>query len=233
MSILSLFVVAQGDMHPTIGFPPNCNLSVTQNCAPTYEDLSQASALWSCPGGERTSASTWPKQCVAGSGTNPLCPGKLTEESPCCCPKDGCYAEPAFNPVIGVCKGGSCACGSSSTRAPSCVPQGEADLCGNIGATKCTGTSVACCFGHNVERLVPYYDAGTSAKINYVAAYQFDATANEWRQQPASSFNTDGALPTFDLMQPYAPPSLLPLVTWLSFSLPLDTWHDLLPLYFP
>ena len=198
---------AQGSMHPQIGFPPNCNLSVAFSCAPTYERLAQGSALWPCPKAARTAASTWPAQCVAGQGgANPLCPGELTEASPCCCPSDGCYAEPNFNTVIGVCRGASCACGGSATRAPSCAPEGAPYRCGQQlagGGAACTGDSVPCCFGNDVTRLVPFYDAGTRAKINYLAAYQFDADAQVWRQQRGSSFNTNGSLPTFDLMRPY------------------------------
>ena len=196
--------LAQGVMHPRIGFPENCNLSITMSCAPSYQALANASVLWPCPEAAHTAASTWPEQCVVGQGDqNPLCPKELSDSSPCCCPSKGCYAEPKFNPVIGVCRGGSCACGSSNTRAPSCAPQGDADKCGQFGATTCTGHSVACCFGNNVERLVEFYDAGTQAKINYLAAYEFDVDAQVWRQQRASSFNTNGSLPTFDLMRRY------------------------------
>ena len=237
---LCALVVAQGDMHPSIGMPAGCRLNVTNDCAPTYAALANASKLWACPAGTKSAHSTWPDQCVTGNDPtgNPLCPGKLTDADPCCCPKQGCYAEPKFNTIIGVCQGASCACGSSSTRAPSCAPQGDADRCGSMpsqdgdvsqdrvfqlseghahgqtagswssrnrtaAAGACTGESVACCFGANVERLVPFYDAGTRATVNYLAAYQYDEAAGHWVQQPESSFNADGALPPFDLMKPY------------------------------
>jgi hypothetical protein len=62
---------------------------------------------------------------------------------------------------------------------------------------------VACCFRSNVERLKPFYDHGTRAVINYWAAFGFDKATKTWRQQPESSFNSDGKLPPFDLTRPY------------------------------
>ena len=205
---------AQGSMHPQTGFPPSCNLSVTFDCAPTYSDLKAASELWQCPAGDRTPASTWPEQCVAGSGSNPLCPGELSNTSPCCCPKAGCYSEPRFNTVLGVCKGGSCACGSSKTSAPSCAPEGAADKCANLGATPCSGPQVACCFGNNVERLVPFYDEGTKAVVNYLAAYEFDKDAKRWVRQGESSFNTNGSQPAYDLLKAFG--GLPPSDAWMA-----------------
>ena len=202
-----------GHQHPSIGFPDGCNINVTGSCAPTYDTLQQAGVLWPCPADKKTSASTWPT-CAAGEGSNPLCTGRLNESCSCCCPAAGCYSEPLFNTVIGVCKGASCACGGSSTRGPSCAPQGEADRCGSVGSTTCTGESVACCMGSDVERLVPFYDEGTHAKLNYLAAFEYDTTAAEWVRQNESSFNADGELPTFDLMQQYG--GLSKEAAWLA-----------------
>ena len=107
-----------GDMHPRIGFPENCSLDVVNQCAPTYDALASAQKLWACPSGNRIPGSTWPAQCVPGTGSgNPLC-ATLNASASCCCPAEGCYAEPRFNTVIGVCKGGGCACGSTRTSWP-------------------------------------------------------------------------------------------------------------------
>ena len=203
LSALSLAtgVRAQGSMHPDHGFPAGCDLTATGACAPSYAALQSAGELWKCPSGAKTSSSTWPT-CVAGSGPNPLCAGELNASRSCCCPLAGCYAEPKFNTIVGVCKGGSCACGSNKTQAPSCAPEGDADSCSNLGPKACTGPAVPCCFGQDVSRLVPFYEAGTSAEINYLAAFEFDKSAKVWRRQDESSFNTDGKLPAYDLMKP-------------------------------
>lgn len=194
-----------GDMHPTVtGFTkPTCNLSVTGSCAPSYADLDAAGVLWPCPDGDespRTCASS--ATCVPSldpASGNPLCPKLLNDSSPCCCPAAGCFAEPQFNWIIGVCKGASCACGSTKTTANSCAPQNRSDQCG----ADCTGAKVPCCFGADVSDLVPYYEEGTHALVNYVAAYQFDVGSQTWRLAADSSFNTDGSRPAFDLLKPY------------------------------
>ena len=156
-------------MHPEIGFPDNCDLTVGGSCAPSYETLDEAGALWKCPAGN--SKSDWPSNCQQGAGSNPLC-YNLSDAQSCCCPRDGCYAEPLFNTVIGVCKGTDCACGSTRTSAPSCVPQGRAGSCDG----SCTGPSVPCCFGNDVSKLVPYWNTGSEVVLNYLASYQFDRT---------------------------------------------------------
>ena len=187
-----------GNMHPSIGFPPGCDLTVSNDCAPSYEALASAGALWPCPAGNASAVTCGAAGCVEGTGDNPLCDG-LSESSPCCCPKKGCAAEPRFGTVIGVCKGASCACGSTKTRAPSCAPQNRSGQCD----TKCTGASVPCCFGQDVTPLVPFYEEGTHAVINYLAAYEFDVAAGVWTLAADSSFNTDARFPACDLMQPY------------------------------
>ncbi len=149
-----------GDMHPTIGFPPGCNVTVGGQCAPTYETLAEQGALWPCPDGN--DKASWPA-CEVGTGTNPLC-HDLSESQPCCCPLDGCYADPLFNTIIGVCKGDDCACGSDHTTAPSC----GSGKCG----TGCTGPDVACCFGEDVSQLVPWWTSGSEVVLNYIAAFQ-------------------------------------------------------------
>ena len=112
--------------------------------------------------------------------------------------------EPLFNWIVGVCKGTGCACGTSTGKS-----------CGNGKCSNtCTGPTVSCCFGNDMTPIVPYYDEGTHAKINYIAAYQFDATAKAWSLQPDSSFNTDGRYPTFDMMKPYG--GLTPDQAWLA-----------------
>ena len=184
-----------GDMHPSIGFPLGCNISRAGDCAPSYGALDAAGALWPCPSGAPTSRTCGHEmQCVVGAGgDNPTCQG-LSAAAPCCCPRPGCAAEPQFNSIIGVCKGGSCGCGAGA-RAPSCGG-------GRCGA-QCNGTVVPCCFGADVSALEPYYAEGTHARVNYLAAYNFNASAQQWQIAEDSSFNTDGALPTCDLMQPY------------------------------
>lgn len=151
-------------MHPTIGFPPNCNVSHVNACAPTYSALHSAGALWSCPAGNvsaRTCASGG--ACVAGSGANPTC-AALDADHPCCCPADGCHVEPLFNWIVGVCRGAGCACGTSTAK--SCAPQNETGRCG----AQCTGPTVPCCFGADVSPLTPYYNEGSHAVINYIGA---------------------------------------------------------------
>ncbi len=187
-----------GDMHPQIGFSsnPNCNLTTLQNCHPTYETLNASGKLWKCPLGHATKSTCsdgTKHTCSPGSGGNPLC--NLSEVNPCCCPKDGCFAENKFNQIIGVCKGLGCACESAS--APSC---GDG-TCGN----KCTGEIVPCCFGNDVSALEQYYKAGSKVVLNYMAAYQFDDTVDPpvWRISSHSSFNTDGRFPAYDLMKEY------------------------------
>ena len=189
---------SSGNMHPQIGFPVGCDLEKTGSCAPTYVDLSSAGVLWPCPSGDASAATCGAAGCKTGTGENPLCDG-LSASEPCCCPAAGCHAQPLFNTVIGVCKGTSCACGSTGTRANSCAPQNETGRC----AADCTGPSVPCCFGVDVSPLVPFYAEGTHAKINYLAAYEFDTSASVWALASDSSFNTDGRKPACDLMQPY------------------------------
>lgn len=196
-----------GNMHPTVtGFTKTtCALNRTGSCTATYDDLAAAGALWACPRGDATAASCAAPGggCVPGTGDNPLCAGRLNASSPCCCAAPGCAATPQFNWIIGVCKGASCACGGASTRAASCAPEGEPTRCGDARGAPCSGPSVACCFGANVEPLVPYYDEGTHAVVNYIASYQFDATARVWRIVEESSFNTDGSRGAFDMMKPF------------------------------
>ena len=205
-------------MHPSLGLGSNpaCNLTTLSNCAPTYGQLKDANALWSCPRGEAKQGTCGFGSCVeslAGGG-NPLCGGQLNDSAPCCCPKKGCYTEPLYNTVIGVCKGTGCACGDST--APSCAPQGNPEQCGgSVNGTQCTGRLVRCCFGANVEDLVPFYNLGTQAVLNYWAAYQYDVTSNEWVIQEESSFNTNASQPPFNLTAPHgglADPSL----AWLA-----------------
>ena len=144
--------------HPEQGFPAGCNVSITGNCAPTYSALNETGALWPCPTGNSSSATCGSGGCEQGTGENPLCMN-LNAETPCCCAKAGCNAEPLFNWIVGVCKGPSCACGSS--HAPSCAPQNQTGRCGS----KCTGADVPCCFGADVSPLQEYYDEGTHAKV--------------------------------------------------------------------
>lgn len=195
-----------GNMHPSIGFPPGCNISQTGSCAPTYAALNASGALWPCPSGAPTNLTCGAAYaCVPGEGDNPTC-GALSPRAPCCCPRAGCSAAPLFNWVIGVCKGGSCACGAGGTQAPSCG-SGRCDA-------KCAGAPVPCCFGTDVSALMPAYAEGTHAKINYVAAYDFNDAAGRWEIAQDSSFNTDGSRGAYDLMQPYG--GLAPEQAWLA-----------------
>ena len=196
-----------GNMHPelSLGANPACNPETLQNCAPSYAQLSAAGKLWPCPDGRATATTCGAPgtcgargACVPGTGANPLCGGKLTAERPCCCPADGCYTEPLYNTVIGVCKGAGCGCGDA--KAPSCAPQGAPDACGGThNGQTCDGPVVACCFGANVEELQPFFDLGTQAVLNYWAAYNFDNATKQWKIQAESSFNTDGSRPPYNL----------------------------------
>ena len=183
-----------GFMHPQLGFPPNSSVAKA-DCAPSYAALRAAGALWRCPDGAATAQTCGGAggSCVVGEGANPTCKN-LNASSPCCCPAVGSAAAPQFNWIVGVCKGASCGCGGSA-RAPSCGG-------GRCGAS-CSGPVVPCCFGADVSPLEPFYDEGTHAKVNYFAAYNFNAAAGQWEIDESSSFNTDGSLPTFDLLQPY------------------------------
>ena len=188
-----------------MGMPATCNLSYfntdENNCAPSYADLFGADLLWQCPEGANTSSTCAGQgSCVPGvpigDSTNPVCQVGLSDLTPCCCPKVGCSVEPLFNWIVGVCKGAGCAC--SNYTANSCEPDGAPGTC----ATSCTGASVPCCFGNDVTPLIPYYEEGTHARINYIASYQFNTTSSSWDIQPESSFNTDARFPSFDMMQP-------------------------------
>lgn len=181
-----------GNMHPQIGFPDNCDITKTNNCAPSYSTLQSAGVLWPCPDGASTTGTCASTGCVTGSGGNPVCNG-LNATNPCCCAKQGCYVQPLFNWIIGVCKNNSCACGSST--APSCGN-------GKCGGS-CNGASVPCCFGNDVSPLVPFYSQGSHVKLNYIASYQFDSSAKVWRIQQESAFNTDAKYGVYDLMLQY------------------------------
>ena len=194
-----------GDMHPSIGLGANpaCNFTTLIDCAPSYAQLKAAGKLWSCPRGTATPGACGCDACVesAVGGDNPLCHGQLNASHPCCCPKPGCFTLPQYNTVIGVCRGVGCACGDAS--APSCAPQGDAARCGGTAhGNKCNGTTVRCCFGANVEDLVPFYELGTQAVINYWAAYQFEASTRQWVISEESSFNTNASRPPFNLTAP-------------------------------
>jgi hypothetical protein len=77
-----------GNMHPQNGFPPSCDISRPNSCAPSYADLLSARQLWPCPRGDAT-----PDTCGGGgrcaTGEGGLC-SNLSSASPCCCPKVGC-----------------------------------------------------------------------------------------------------------------------------------------------
>ena len=53
-----------------------------------------------------------------------------------------------------------------------------------------------------MEELVPFYDLGSQAIINYWAAYQFEPATHEWVLQEESSFNTDASRPSCNLTAP-------------------------------
>ena len=192
-----------GDMHPQIPMPANCDLTYfktsANNCSASYADLFAADALWPCPAGAPANASGscgCGAACVAPSGPNAgICPTGLSEQTPCCCSAPGCTAQPSFSRIIGVCRGAGCAC--SNFSAPSCGA--GSGTC----AAGCGGPPVRCCFGNDVTPIVKYYDEGTHAVVNYIAAYQWNASAGMWGIAPASSFNTDGRFPAFDMMKPY------------------------------
>lgn len=183
-----------GDMHPGIGFPVGCNLTRVNDCAPSYSTLQSAGALWPCPAGNSTEG-TCGSDCVVGSGSNPLCMN-LDADHPCCCAAPGCAVAPQFNWIVGVCKGDGCACNGATSN--SCAPQNRSGQC----SSTCTGPVVPCCFGADVTPLAPYYQEGTHAVINYIAAYQFDASHGRWAIVSDSSFNTDGQYPPFDMLKP-------------------------------
>ena len=80
-----------GNMHPQNGFPPSCDITRQNSCAPSYADLLSARQLWPCPRGDAT-----PDTCGGGgrctAGEGGLC-SNLSSTSPCCCPKVGCRCE--------------------------------------------------------------------------------------------------------------------------------------------
>ena len=47
---LCALVVAQGDMHPSVGMPAGCRLNVTNDCAPTYAASRQRLQALGVPG---------------------------------------------------------------------------------------------------------------------------------------------------------------------------------------
>lgn len=195
-----------GNMHPLLGLGTGlqCNVTTLQGCAPSYAQLKANDSLWTCPSGLKHEGTCGFDHCVesAAGGGNPTCVGQLNASSPCCCPKDGCYTEPLYNTVVGVCRGTGCACGDAT--APSCAPQGNAEQCGgSFKGVTCDGPIVRCCFGANVEELVEFYDLGTQAVVNYWAAYEYDATASEWVIQEESSFNTNASRPPCNLTAPH------------------------------
>ena len=77
---------------------------------PSYAELQGAGKLWPCPSYTKTQgAQFYAANCTTGTGANPLC--AFNSASPafgCCCPRDGCWAPPQFNWIIGVCKGNTC-----------------------------------------------------------------------------------------------------------------------------
>ena len=191
-------------MHPWLGLGSgtNCNLTTLQGCAPSYAQLKANDSLWTCPSGLKREGTCGFGNCVESAAGGALCGGQLNASSPCCCPKGGCYTEPQYNTVIGVCRGTGCACGDST--APSCAPQGNAEQCGGrYNGQLCNGSIVRCCFGANVEELVEFYDLGTQAMVNYWAAYDYDASTSEWVMQEESSFNTNASRPPCNLTAPH------------------------------
>ena len=174
LSALAL-VRAQGSMHPDHG-PAGCDLTATGACAPSYETLQGAGELWKCPSGKTSARRGRPASPARAPSRS--APASSTRRGRAAA-RWRAASEPKFNTIFGVCKGGwKCACSSNKTQAPSCAPEGDADSCSNLGPKACTGPAVPCCFGQDVSRLVPFYEAGTSAEINYLAAFEFDKTAN-------------------------------------------------------
>ena len=193
-------LASAGHMHPNVtGWDrPGCDRSTLVGCAPSYAQLENASLLWDCPSGAQSprACGCGSSGCTPGAGSNPLCAHFSSGEA-CCCPRQGCYATPEFNQIIGVCRGNGCACGGNQN--PSCAPEGRPDQCGN----ECSGASVPCCFGADVSGLTPFYDRGSQVTLNYMAAYQFNESIQKWVMDEASSFNANGSRPPFDLMKPY------------------------------
>jgi hypothetical protein len=210
----------KGHQHPRFGFPHNCSLEIVNSCSATYEQLSAAGELWPCPAGDDVDLPLWPQECVRGATTgtppNTCTASDLNSSHPCCCPATGCYTAAQFNTVIGVCQGGSCgpsACGRGGKRstAPSCAPQGFPGYCDNLktippynkGNESCSGEAVPCCRGADLTPLLPWFEKGSKARLNYWAAFEFEPSTKQWRMQEESSFNTDGAKPSYDLLKPF------------------------------
>ena len=93
-------------MHPWLGLGSgtNCNLTTLQGCAPSYAQLKANDSLWTCPSGLKREGTCGFGNCVESAAGGALCGGQLNASSPCCCPKGGCYTEPQYNTVIGVCR---------------------------------------------------------------------------------------------------------------------------------
>ena len=185
---------------PTTASRPAATITATGIVRAAYAALQSAGELWKCPSGAKTSSSTWPT-CVAGSGPNPLCAGELNASRSCCCPLAGCYAEPKFNTIVGVCKGGlrvrleqdaGAELRAGGRRRLVLEPRAE----GVHGP----GGAVLLWPGRLAARAL--LRGGHQAEINYLAAFEFDKSAQVWRRQDESSFNTDGKRPAYDLMKP-------------------------------
>ena len=229
---LCALVVAQGDMHPSIGMPAGCppqrderlRAHMRPTIAPSFGGRQAQSrhtthGLISAAGNDPTG-----NRCARASSRTPI---RAAGQA-------GLLCRPKFNTIIGVCQGASCACGSSSTQAPSCAHgrrrqmrqhavAGRRRIPGsrvpavrgpcsratagswssrNAAAGACTGESVAC-YSRQRRATRPFYDAGTRATVNYFAAYQYDEAAGHWCNGRRAPSAPGGALPPFDLMKPY------------------------------
>lgn len=104
--------------------------------------------------------------CPFGGVNNPL--GLNNSEEP------GCFVEPRFNWIIGVCQGAGC--------------NGAYD-----------DNSIYL----NTTKTKPYKNIGSQLIVNYVAAYNFDSITETWKISQSSSFNTQGKYPPYDTIKAY------------------------------
>jgi len=74
----------------------------------------------------------------------------------------------------------ACGRGGKHSTAPSCAPEGYPGYCENLatippyklGNASCTGEVVPCCRGADLTPLLPWFEKGSQARLNYWAAFE-------------------------------------------------------------
>ena len=142
---------------------------------PTYQEQNKEGKLWPCLD-LKDYKKTW--DVFQNNGQIPddpygyaTCKGAF-EKGECCLPQPGCLPMNGFNWIISTCKGKSC--------------NDMSQYINNPNDTKIKLTTKA-------------RDEGSQVVVNYVAAFRYDKTKDNWVKQPYSSFNTNGKYPSYDL----------------------------------